>query len=210
MYSARLTKAFDFAARAHRAQTRKGVATPYLSHLLGVASLVIEFGGDEDDVIAALLHDAVEDCGGQAMADRIKAEFGDTVVRTVLECSDSVTDDPEVKAPWEDRKRTYVAAIAGKSARARLVTACDKLHNATAILSDQQHAVATGGDPVWGRFVGKPPEATVAYYSALLRALEPFVVPALARRLRTTVEGLEAMVDGHGHATWIRLLSQAA
>lgn len=207
MHSDRLTTGFEWASRLHAAQTRKGVGTPYLSHLLGVASLVIEYGGDEDQVIAGLLHDAVEDCGGLPMLDEIRAEFGDTVADTVLQCSDSVTADPAAKSDWEERKRAYLAAVAGKSDGARFVTACDKLHNASAILSDHRLGVAADGTSVWDRFGGKTREQTVAFYSSMLAALEGRIPQPLWHRLQLTITALEEIAEPVEHRRWVERLT---
>lgn len=211
MYSQRLTAGFEWASRLHAGQARKGVETPYLSHLLGVASLVVEYGGDEDDVISALLHDAVEDCGGLPMLEKIKAEFGPTVAETVRQCSDSVTLEADSKTEWTDRKRAYIAAVEGKSDRARFVTTCDKLHNATAILNDHMLGEGVDGMTVWDRFHAKSPAQVVAYYSAMLAALQGRVQAPLWARLSTTVAALEATLEDHQeHALWIARLQQPA
>lgn len=206
MYSKRLTAGFDKAARLHANHARKGIGTPYLSHLLGVASFIIEYGGDEDDVIAGLLHDAVEDCGGLPMLNEIRREFGDTVADTVAQCSDSVTEDAGDKAEWIDRKRAYVAAVPSKSARARFVTACDKLHNATAILTDHRLGIGADGTTVWDRFGGKSPEQVVAYYSAMLVALQGRVNQQLWARLADTVTALEMGLAANEHGAWVAKL----
>ncbi|KPF68130.1 hypothetical protein IP88_11960 [alpha proteobacterium AAP81b] len=204
MHSKRLTAAFDMASALHASQTRKSLGTPYLSHLLGVASLIIEHGGDEDHVIAGLLHDAVEDCGGLPVLDDIRREFGDVVADTVMECSDSVTVDAGAKLAWEDRKRTYIAAVAGKSARARFVTTCDKLHNAVSILNDHHLGAGDDGATVWDRFGGKSPAQTVAYYSAMVAALQGRVDAAVWQRLAVTVAALEDVVeDRREHGDWV-------
>lgn len=209
MYSERLTAGFEWASRLHADQSRKGVGTPYLSHLLGVASLVIEHGGDEDDVIAGMLHDAVEDCGGSPMLAAIRERFGDVVADTVMECTDSVAEDAGAKLPWEDRKRAYIAAVVGKSARARLVTACDKLHNATAILADHRAGVGEDGLTVWDRFGGKTCEQTIAYYSAMVAALKGRIQPRLWGRLADTVAALEAVANAAERERWVERLQLA-
>lgn len=208
MYSERLTMGFEWASRLHATQPRKGVETPYLSHLLGVASLAIEYGGDEDDVIAAMLHDAVEDCGGLPMLEKIRTEFGVTVAKTIEQCSDSVVADRDEKLDWTVRKRAYVASVASKCERARFVTTCDKLHNATAILNDHRLGEATDGTTVWDRFGGKTREQTVAYYSAMVAALEGRVKAPLWQRLADTVASLEALTNSNEHSLWLNRLQQ--
>lgn len=209
MYSERLTNGFEWASRLHAAQKRKGVDTPYLSHLLGVASLIIEFGGNEDAVISGLLHDAVEDCGGPLMLDQIRDEFDDIVADTVMACSDKALAEGEIEPEWEDRKRVYIAAVATKSELACFVTACDKLHNSTAILHDHILAEATGGEPVWNRFSGKTREQTVAYYSAMLAALTGRIPDPLTKRLNDTVAALVMLVDRDEHDSWVKRLAAA-
>ena len=105
MHSQRLSHAFEYASELHADQKRKGVGSPYLSHLLGVASYVIEYGGSEDAVIAALLHDAAEDQVGHATLAEIARRFGDHVARIVEQCSDSIEAEGAEKADWEQRKR---------------------------------------------------------------------------------------------------------
>lgn len=134
----RFEDAFGFAAGLHRRQLRKGTSIPYVSHLLQVAGLVLEYGGDEDQAIAALLHDAIEhqatDAGGvKILSETIGRRFGAEVRRLVESCTDSVTTH---QLPWRARKEAYVRNLAQADLRAALVSFCDKLHNARHILSD--------------------------------------------------------------------------
>ena len=163
----RLTSRFEdalvFAARLHREQRRKGSGIPYVSHLLSVAALVVEHGEDEDQAIAALLHDAIEDQGGTETRDEIHRRFGSGVTEIVEGCTDSqVTPKP----PWKDRKLAYIAGISEKSASVRLVSAADKLHNARSILGDYRAV----GEEVWDRFQGSR-EETLWYYREVTQAL---------------------------------------
>ncbi len=136
---------------------------PYISHLMSVSALVLENGGDEDQAIAALLHDAVEDQGGKPTLDTIRHLFGDRVGDIVRECSDSDATDPAQKLPSLERKRAYLRHLPTISNEALLVTLADKVHNARSILGDYLQI----GDEVWSRFnVGK--EEQLAYYSGLL------------------------------------------
>ena len=160
MMSERFDRAFRLASDLHRTQTRKGCGVPYISHLMSVAALVIEHGGDEDQAIAALLHDAVEDQGGLPTLERIRNEFGERVAGIVRECSDS--DGGENKPAWKDRKAFYVAHIATKSDDALLVTLADKVHNARSILSDHIRI----GELLWQRFTGNR-DGTLWYYRSL-------------------------------------------
>lgn len=181
----RFADALRFGFDAHAAQTRKGKRTPYVAHLLAVAALVIEHGGDEDTAIAALLHDAVEDQGGQAMLERIRGRFGDRVAGIVLECTDA---DVVPKPPWRARKENYVAAIPHKSAEARLVSLADKVHNAREILEDYRQ----DGEALWSRFNGGR-EGTLWYYRALADAYRGRTPPGLYRALEETVTELERL-----------------
>ena len=208
MHSQRLTEAFDLAAAFHVDHTRKGIECPYLSHLLGVASFVLEYGGSEDAVAAALLHDAVEDQGGAATLEEIKRRFGEHVALVVEQCSDSIADQSAAKLDWEVRKRSYIASLLRKHPDALLVTACDKLHNALAVLADHKEAVATGGAPVWERFGGKPGAQVVSYYSALRSGLSGRIPGPLERRFGTVVDQLEQVVDDAERRHWVtRLLA---
>ena len=113
MLTERFSEALVLAEGLHRRQTRKGNAIPYVAHLMAVAATVLEWGGDEDTAIAALLHDAVEDQGGDDTADLIRARFGDRVADLVLHCTDSTTADPAAKRPWLERKAAYLDRLAG-------------------------------------------------------------------------------------------------
>ena len=129
----RFLRAFAFAAEKHAGQTRKASTTPYIAHLMGVASVVLEFGGDEDMAIAALLHDVVEDCGGAPMLREVKRKFGSRVAKIVDGCTDSVIDP---KPPWRERKETYIWHLKDADAETRTVSAADKLNNVRSILAD--------------------------------------------------------------------------
>jgi (p)ppGpp synthase/HD superfamily hydrolase len=148
-YGERFEEALRYAARLHRPQVRKGTNIPYVTHLLAVAAIVGENGGTEDEVIAALLHDAVEDQGGADTGEEIRRRFGDSVATIVDGTSDT---DVIPKPPWPERKRNYVAHISSASRSVRLVSAADKLHNARSILRD----LRAEGEAAWRRFsVGK-------------------------------------------------------
>ncbi len=158
--------ALVYAARLHRDQPRKGKDIPYIGHLLGVASLVLEAGGDEEMAIAALLHDAVEDQGGLPRLDEIQKIFGPKVARIVKGCTDSWEIDSDSKPPWCERKEKYIAHVEHEAdAEVRLVSAADKVHNSRAILSDHYEL----GDAVFDRFSGKK-QGTLWYYRALVEA----------------------------------------
>jgi hypothetical protein len=142
--SDRFDDALVYAARLHRDQIRKGSGIPYVSHLLAVCALVIEHGGSEDQAIAALLHDAAEDQGGEARLNDIRARYGAAVADTVADCTDAWT---EPKPPWRPRKEAYLAALPSKPPTSLLVSLADKTHNECAILGDYR---ISGGRP-WDR-----------------------------------------------------------
>ena len=183
--SVRFEQAMVTAKRLHDEQRRKGTEIPYVAHLLAVASLVLEHGGSEDQAIAALLHDAVEDQGGLETLERIRADFGDDVAAMVEQCTDAYG---EPKPPWRQRKERYVAALPAKSAEARLISAADKLHNARAILSDYRDL----GDDLWSRFRGGK-DGTLWYYRALADGFSAHGPVSLAAELARVVAELEAL-----------------
>lgn len=160
--TARFSEALSLACELHRTQARKGTQIPYVAHLLGVASIALEHGADEDEAIAAVLHDAVEDQGGAQTAALLAQRFGDRVADIVRSCSDT---DVVPKPPWRERKTAYVAHVAEASPSARLVSASDKLHNARAALADYR----TLGPVLWERFKGGR-DGTLWYYRALVDA----------------------------------------
>lgn len=170
--SPRFTEAVNYARRMHDGSVRKGTGIPYLSHPLAVASLVLEAGGDEDQAIAALLHDVAEDCGGEARLVEITEMFGPRVAHIVRGCSDSLTADPNEKAPWRQRKEEHLAHLREADADIVIVTAADKLHNARSILADVElHGLAT-----LSRF-NADPEGIAWYYSSMLDALTELAAP---------------------------------
>ena len=160
--TARFSEALTYACMIHRMQSRKSTQVPYVSHLLAVASLALEHGATEDEAIAAVLHDAVEDQGGAPRARDIREHFGSAVADIVLGCTDT---DILPKPPWRERKETYVAHIRQAPRSVRLVSTCDKLHNARSILLDYRAV----GEAVWSRFTGGR-EGTLWYYRALVDA----------------------------------------
>ncbi len=162
MLGGRFDRALALATELHRRHWRKGTMIPYLAHLLGVTSIVLEHGGGEDEAAAALLHDAVEDQGGTATLDRIRAELGDAVADIVAAVSDT---DVVPKPPWRERKERYLHHVADAPPPARLVSAADKLHNARAIVAD----LRVLGASVWDRFAGGR-EGTLWYYRSLVEA----------------------------------------
>lgn len=155
----RFVRAFLFAAEKHKGQPRKTTSIPYIAHLIGVASLVLEAGGDEDLAIAALLHDVVEDCGGAPMLKEVRRRFGPRVAKVVDGCTDA---DTYPKPPWRERKEKYIEHLKDAEADTRLVSAADKLNNVRSILSDYRQI----GEFVWERFNGGR-DGTLWYYRAL-------------------------------------------
>jgi (p)ppGpp synthase/HD superfamily hydrolase len=182
----RLQRAFRYAAEKHAGQTRKQTAVPYLSHLMAVASLVLEAGGDEDTAIAALLHDVVEDCGGMPRLREIRRQFGARVAKIVEGCTDSFG---EPKAEWVERKKGYLRELKHADAETRLVSASDKLHNVRTILADYRQ----DGESIWKRFTGKK-EGTLWYYRALSDEYQRRGLNRNTRELEITVAQLESAV----------------
>lgn len=182
--SARFEDALTFAARLHAKQTRKGTAIPYIAHLLAVASLVITHGGDEDEAIAALLHDAVEDQGGPPTLEMIRARFGEGVAAIVAGCTDT---DIVPKPPWRPRKERYLAHLRSASPSVKLVAAADKLDNVRAIVADYR----THGAAIWTRF-NAGPEDQRWFYRACVNALHDGPM-SIVRELDLAVQQLEQL-----------------
>jgi len=179
--------ALQFASGLHHQQTRKGVTIPYIAHLMSVCALVLESGGDEDQAIAALLHDAVEDQGGLPTLDTIRHLFGKRVGNAVESCSDSTASDPTKKLPWRERKEKYLAHLRSTNEDALLVAAADKLHNARAILSDYREL----REELWLRF-NAPKEDQLWFYSVLVETLRQTKAPkVLVDELERVVRKLE-------------------
>jgi (p)ppGpp synthase/HD superfamily hydrolase len=175
-------EALGYAAELHSTQTRKASGVPYVGHLLSVAGLVIEADGDESTAIAALLHDAAEDQGGEATLAEIKERFGSRVTAIVEECSDTVVTP---KPPWRERKENYIAHLNAVSESTILVSIADKLDNARAILRDLRRY----GPKVWQRFNTDDPHEHLWYYRSLLdvyrRRTGGWLVDELERVIRT-------------------------
>jgi GTP pyrophosphokinase len=180
----RLSEATAFALTLHADQLRKGTDIPYIAHLLSVAALVLEHGGDEDLAVAGLLHDAVEDCGAEHEAV-IAERFGDRVAAVVRDCTDA---DTFPKPPWQARKQAYLEHLEVASGDALLVSACDKLHNARAIVSDLQ----THGPVMFERFKAGQ-EGTLWYYRALANLFGHRLPGPLSRELIETVTTMERL-----------------
>jgi len=184
----RFLRAFLFAAKKHAGQTRKASTIPYIAHLLGVASLVLEAGGDEDLAIAALLHDVVEDCGGAPMLKEVRRRFGARVAKVVEGCTDA---DTCPKPPWRERKENYIRHLRQADVDTRLVSAADKLNNVRSILSDYRAI----GESVWTRFNGGR-DGTLWYYRTLRDEFLRDKPNRITRELELAVNELDALAEG--------------
>jgi (p)ppGpp synthase/HD superfamily hydrolase len=161
--------ALKYASRLHADQPRKGSDTPYISHLLAVAAIALEHGATEKEAIAALLHDAVEDQGGQETLKEIRSRYGKRVARIVAACSDT---DESPKPPWRDRKEAFVVRLRTEPYSVRLVVAADKLHNVRDVLRNYR----IHGDDLWSQFKGGR-DGTLWYYRAVVGALTEAATP---------------------------------
>jgi (p)ppGpp synthase/HD superfamily hydrolase len=179
----RFDGAFHYAHEVHATQTRKGSGTPYLGHLMGVASIVLDDGGSEDEAIAALLHDAAEDHGGRPRLEEIRVRFGDAVARIVEDCTDS-WELP--KRPWAERKMEYVEHARTLAPPSLRVSAADKVHNAYAILRDLRNL----GEAVWER-LNASADDVITYYQTLVRAYREAGGGRLVDELDRIVRGIE-------------------
>ncbi len=177
----RFEAALKYAHALHSAQTRKGTAIPYFSHLMAVSALVIENGGTEDQAIAALLHDAAEDQGGAARLSDVRARFGEAVAQIVSDCTDAWT---EPKPAWRMRKEKYLSILPNKPVTSLLVSLADKVHNAEAIHQDFLEL----GDGLWSRFSGGA-EGTRWYYHELAKVFAQKLPGKLSQRLDRAVSG---------------------
>lgn len=204
----RLTDAFDMARSVHNGHSIKGTNLPYLVHILDVCSIAMRHGADEDQAIAALLHDVVEDGGGAPKLEEIGMRFGDRVAGIVLACSDSLEVDPTAKSDWWTRKISYVDHLREASPEVALVSAADKLSNLRATLAGYE---ATG-DSIFARFrTGRM--GTLWYYRRLAEILPSRLPPTdLATRLGTSLqETLTELYDAIGpdaEADWVEALAE--
>ncbi len=195
----RFTSAVDYVRIAHAAQFRKETKIPYMYHLLAVSSLVLEYGGNEDQAIAGLLHDVIEDCG-EAHREIVRMTWGDTVAAIVEACTDGTAErkadqqTPEAKLhDWRQRKLKYLEHLKSSDDATLLVSACDKLHNARAIVIDLERPEP--GSTVFDRFTaGK--DGTLRYYHSLsLLFAQRDVKPA--RELEATVATMHQGAPRH-------------
>ena len=186
MLSERLSQALALAIEAHNGQFRKETTIPYIAHPMAVASIALEYGADEDQAMAALLHDAVED-GGANYAEIIRSKFGDRVADIVNGCTDGVPDNNSIKPPWKQRKESYIAHLKSASDDVLLVSGSDKLHNARAIVSDLQNI----GLRVFDRFSSSKAD-TLWYYLSLADIFKTRNTPT-AKALSETVAQMHAL-----------------
>jgi GTP pyrophosphokinase len=182
-------EALGYAAELHLHQRRKGKGQPYVGHLLGVAAIVIQHGGREDEAIAALLHDAVEDQGGLPRLGEIREKFGERVACIVDGCTDSYEVSGE-KRDWGERKRAYIEKVAQAPEDVRLVSAADKLANAREVLADFR----LEGDAVFNRFQGRK-QGTLWYYRALVSVFRKASASPLVDELDRVVSELESLAS---------------
>jgi (p)ppGpp synthase/HD superfamily hydrolase len=188
--TSRFLDAVELATEVHGDQRRKGTEIPFLAHLLVVTGLVLEDGGDEDEAVAALLHDTVEDGGGRAMLARIAESFGDRVATIVAACSDTL--DPGREERWIVRKRRYLAHLPDVEDDGVLrVSLADKVHNARSIVRDYREE----GNALWARFTDKTVQEQLWYYAALLAFFEERRPGPLTEDLRRAVEELDLLVS---------------
>lgn len=194
--TSRFTSAVDYARHLH-IERRKGSDIPYMAHLLGVASLVMAEAGHapipvtEDMVIAALLHDTVEDHGGLVRLEDVKQNFGPEVARMVAGLSDSFVGNAEEKGPWDERKGAYVQRLRNEPPDVQLISAADKLHNARAILEDYRVI----GPRVWDRFQ-RGRDEQINYFKALLEVFKASGGNRTVAELGRVVEALDNISKG--------------
>lgn len=187
-FSERFAEALVFANQLHATQVRKGSGVPYITHLLGVTSIALEYGANEDEAIAALLHDAIEDQGGAKTREEIRRRFGDNVTAIVDGCTDS---EIIPKPPWRERKEVFIGGIATASPSVLLVSSADKLHNSRSILKDYREL----GESVWERFKGGK-EGSLWYYKSLVKAYRQVYFSPLIDELERVVMELDSLANG--------------
>jgi GTP pyrophosphokinase len=187
MLSHRFTEALIYATELHANQVRKGSGVPYIAHLLGVASIALEYGANEDEAIAALLHDAIEDQGGDATRQEIRRRFGEVVTAIVDGCTDS---DTTPKPPWRSRKEAYIAHIPTATPSVKLVSAADKLYNVRSIVNDYRQV----GEIIWERFKGGK-DGSLWYYRSLVEAFRQDNSTPIIEELDRVVSELEKLVN---------------
>ena len=186
MLTEKIAQALALAVEAHNGQKRKGTNIPYLAHPMGVASIALDHGADEEQAMAALLHDAVED-GGPHYAKRIRDQFGDRVADIVEGCTDGVPDSSGKKEAWKPRKERYISHLQNATEDVLLVSGSDKLHNARAIVEDLLRI----GPAVFDRFTATQ-EQTIWYYETLSGVFSNRGTP-VAKALSDTVQRMKQL-----------------
>jgi GTP pyrophosphokinase len=186
MNTPKFLKALSYASDLHYDQTRKGTSIPYITHLMHVSAYILEFGGDEEQAIAGLLHDSIEDQGERTNYAILRNQFGEEVERIVKACTDA---EVIPKPPWEERKRAYLEALVSKDNRIKLVVACDKLHNAQSIVRD----VTLVGPECWNRFSAD--KARIYwYYSEIVKALQSLGNHEALKLLELEVQKMKELI----------------
>lgn len=186
LLSDRFETALVMAYRLHQFQVRKGSPVPYIAHLLSVTALVLEDGGDEDEAIAALLHDAVEDQGGSVTRELVRETFGDRVCEIIDGCTESIV---QPKPPWKERKLLHLEKVATASVSVRRVTMADKLHNVRSFLADYERF----GERLWVQFGGGK-MGTIWYYQEMVKRLQVGESVGMMRSLSEAVGRLEGLL----------------
>lgn len=193
LLSPRFALALQFANQIHAAQVRKGIGAPYISHLMAVSALVLEYGGDEDQAIAALLHDTAEDCGGRPMLETVRVMFGQSVA-SIVECCTDTFEDP--KPAWRARKEAYIERMKHEPASARLVVTADKLHNLSNTLRD----IRTQGVDRWRQAMAETPNSAADkqlwYYRACRDAMATGWTHPLLKEFSRAVAEFEQLLEG--------------
>jgi (p)ppGpp synthase/HD superfamily hydrolase len=185
--TSKFDEALQLASHLHREQARKGTQIPYISHLLSVSAFVLEYGGTEAQAIAALLHDAVEDCGGKPTLVKIEAQFGQEVAAIVEACTDSFEEGP--KRGWKERKEEYLQHLRDCDSASLIVVAADKLHNLTAIQRDLRLEGAT----LWSRF-NAGPDDQLWYYQSVIKILKKRIDNPIVSNLKETFEKVRRQI----------------
>ncbi len=194
----RFTLAVDYARVLH-IERRKATSIPFMAHLLGVASLVmgesgrVKFPVTEDMVIAAVLHDAVEDHGGHTRLEDVRQNFGDNVATMVEGLSDTLSEDSSNKEPWEARKEHYLARLPTESPETQLISAADKLYNARTMLDDYRKS----GAKIWGRFK-RGRDQQLWYFNEMLKVFKSAGTNRIVEELDRVVAELSELSKQEG------------
>lgn len=198
LLSPRFALALQFANQIHATQVRKGLGAPYISHLMAVSALVLEYGGDEDQAIAALLHDAAEDCGGRPMLETVRVMFGEEVA-SIVECCTDTFESP--KPAWRPRKEAYIARMRTEPPRARLVATADKLHNLANTIRD----IRAQGPAAWCSAMASSANGSAVkqiwYYRGCAAALGDGWYGPILEEFKRSVDELGELVRSVNHFT---------